>query len=76
MSLIQREGRPALDISPEKTPDTASWDEDYNDLGMNPLNYPVKEDRSKYPPNGWLTVASDIQSEAEGFHSGSGGEKR
>lgn len=76
MGLPQREGRPSLDLSPDATPDTASWDEDYGNVGMNPLNHPVKQDRSKYPVNGWLTIASDITSEAEGFHPGPGGEQR
>lgn len=76
MGLPQREGRPSLDISPDATPDTASWDEDYGDVGMNPLNEPVKARKGKPAVNGWMTIASDIMSEAEGFSKGPGGEKR
>jgi hypothetical protein len=61
MSLIQREGRPALDISPSKTPDTASWDETYDNKGMNPLNNPVPDRKGKPPVNGWLVEAYDSE---------------
>lgn len=67
MGLPQREGRPALSIAPEDSiPDTASWDEDYKDLGMNPLNKPVPLHTGKFPVNGWLEVASDVTPTGEG----------
>lgn len=81
MSLIQREGRPALDLKPSAD-DTAEFNsgaacqEDYGDVGMNPLNHPVPVRKGQEPVNGWMTVASDIVSEGEGFSKGSGGEKR
>jgi len=65
MGLPQREGRPALNISPEATPDTASWAEDYDNVGMNPLNKPVELRKGKEPVNGWLTVAADIFTEGD-----------
>lgn len=47
------------------------------DLPGNPLNNPVDlRKNDDEPVNGWQTVASDIQSEADGFSKGSGGEKR
>lgn len=77
MGLPQREGRPALSIAPEdSTPNTASWDEHYDNVGMNPLNEPVPERKGKPAVNGWQTVASDINSEGENFGPGKGGEKR
>lgn len=76
MSLPQREGRPALDLSPDSTPDTASWDEDYGDVGMNPLNEPVPVRKGKEPPNGWMTVASDITSTSDKGSGTKGSEKR
>lgn len=67
MGLPQREGRPALSISPEDSiPDTASWDEDYGDVGMNPLNEPVPERKGKPDINGWLHVASDVTPSGDG----------
>lgn len=59
MSLPQREGRPALDLSPEATPDTASWDDDYGNLPYNPLNGPVPQRKGKPALNGWMEVAVD-----------------
>lgn len=74
MGLPQREGRPALSIAPEdKTPDTASWDEDYGNKGMNPLNEPVPLHTGKFPVNGWMEVASDVVAEA-GSSKGSPGD--
>lgn len=52
MSLPQREGRPKLDISPEKTPNTASWVTQYNEP-MNECNEPVAERKGAPEPNGW-----------------------
>jgi hypothetical protein len=54
MSLPQREGRPELDLSPDSTPNTASWDEDYGNTGMNPLNKPVKVRKGGPAENGWM----------------------
>lgn len=65
MSLPQREGRPALNISPEETPNTASWAEHYDNVGMNPLNKPVEVHKGEFPPNGWMTVAADIYTDSD-----------
>jgi len=65
MSLIQREGRPSLDIAPEKTPNTASWDEHYDNLGANDLNNPVPERKGKPEPNGWTNEAYDVNTVVE-----------
>lgn len=78
MGLPQREGRPALSIAPEDWPADShkGCQEDYDDLGMNPLNNPVDERKGAAPVNGWMTVASDTVSEGEDFGPGKGGEKR
>ena len=52
MALPQREGRPALDISPDETPSTAGWCEEFNDP-MNPLNKPVPVRSGQADVNGW-----------------------
>ena len=60
MSLPQREGRPALSISPEdKLPNTASWDEHYDNLGASPLNNPVPLHKGDFPENGWMSEQYD-----------------
>jgi len=59
MSLIQREGRPALDLTPDATPSTAGWDEHYGNKPMNPLNEAVPERKGKEPVNGWMTERYD-----------------
>lgn len=46
------------------------------DLPGNELNNPVELRKGVEPDNGWLTIASDIQSEGEGFSPGKGGEER
>jgi hypothetical protein len=46
------------------------------DLPGNELNNPVDLRKGNEPANGWLTIASDIQSDADGFSKGDGGEKR
>ena len=54
MGLPQRENRPSLDISPESSiPETAGWQDDYDDKGMNELNWPVPIRKGKAPNNGW-----------------------
>jgi hypothetical protein len=53
MSLIQREGRPKLDLTPDETPDTAAWDEHYGNVGMNPMNNPSPIHTGDWPVNGW-----------------------
>ncbi len=53
MSLPQREGRPSLDLTPDKTPNTASWDEDYGNKPMNNLNEAVKVRKGAPAINGW-----------------------
>lgn len=60
MSLPQREGRPALHISPEdKLPNTAAWETDRFDTSMNPLNEPVPLHKGDFQPNGWMFEAYD-----------------
>jgi hypothetical protein len=59
MSLPQREGRPALSIAPDTTPDTAAWNESYNDP-MNSLNKPVPTRKGKPEPNGWGWEVADV----------------
>lgn len=44
---------PASDLSPEETPNTASWDEHYGNVGMNELNHPVPERKGNPAVNGW-----------------------
>ena len=58
MSLIQREGRPALDLVPDSTPVTAGWDEEYNDP-MNDRNKPVPLRKGNEPANGWTKELFD-----------------
>lgn len=59
MSLPQREGRPKLDLSPDATPDTASWDEKY-EKPANSLNNPVPKGTVKHPfHNGWAEAGSE-----------------
>jgi len=54
MGLPQRENRPSLDISPEASiPETAGWQDDYGDVGMNPLNHPVPVRKGSAAANGW-----------------------
>lgn len=50
--LIQREGRPDLDLTPDETPNTAGWAEKYI-VGANPLNAPVPERKGPPDINGW-----------------------
>lgn len=52
MALPQREGRPALDISPDATPTTAGWAEKYPDP-MNPCNEAVPVRKGAPAVNGW-----------------------
>jgi hypothetical protein len=52
MSLIQREGRPSLDLSPDATPTTAGWDEKYI-TSSNDCNDPVPVRKGKAEDNGW-----------------------
>jgi hypothetical protein len=52
MALPQREGRPALDISPDATPDSAAWAESYN-TPANELNKPVPVRQGGPEANGW-----------------------
>lgn len=59
MSLPQREGRPALSISPSETPDNASWCESY-DKPANSLNEPVAVRKGKPEPNGWGWEVADV----------------
>ena len=59
MSLPQREGRPALDLSPDETPNTAGWNERYDDPA-NPLNEPVPIRKGPAEVNGWQVVANDV----------------
>ena len=56
--LIQREGRPALDLTPDATPSTAGWDERYDDPA-NDRNKPVPERKGAAEPNGWVNDAFD-----------------
>ncbi len=50
--LPQRDGRPALDLTPEPTPGQ-TWDEVFTDPA-NPLNAPVPLGRVRAPfHNGW-----------------------
>lgn len=65
MALPQREGRPALDISPDKTPNTASWDEHYDNVGANPCNHPVEERKGGPETNGWMWEAYDTNQDEE-----------
>ncbi len=58
MALIQRQGRPALDITPDTTPKTASWGEHF-DEPMNPLNAARPERKGKPEVNGWTKEAYD-----------------
>jgi hypothetical protein len=78
MGLPQREGRPALSIAPEDSiPEPGkAWEEDYDDLGMNPLNHPVPLHTGKFPVNGWLEVASDVTPTAGTGGGKAGSEKR
>lgn len=46
------------------------------DLPGNKLNNPVKLRKGDEPDNGWLTIASDINSDAGSFSEGDGGEER
>lgn len=64
MSLIQREGRPALDISPDATPNTAAWETQYNNP-MNELNKPVPERKGAPEANGWTKEAYDVNQTKE-----------
>ena len=45
----------ASDLSPDATPTTAGWCEEYNDP-MNPLNKPAPIRTGKPDVNGWLRV--------------------
>jgi hypothetical protein len=66
MALPQREGRPTLNINPEaSTPNTASWDEHYDNVGANELNHPVPERKGGPDANGWLHEAYDTVQEDE-----------
>ena len=65
MALPQREGRPALDIAPDATPDAASWDERYDNLGVNPLNHPVKVRKGPAEVNGWMKELYDTNQTEE-----------
>ena len=47
-----------------------------DDFPGNELNDPVKLRKGDEPANGWLTVASDTNSEGEDFGKGDGGEER
>ncbi len=77
MGLPQREGRPKLDISPEDSiPYTSSWTDDYDDVGMNPLNEPVPVRKGAPSVNGWQEVASDVTPTASTGGGKSGSEKR
>lgn len=64
MALPQREGRPALDLAPDKTPNTASWETQYNEP-MNELNAPVTVRKGPADPNGWVNEAYDVNQEKE-----------
>lgn len=61
MGLPQREGRPSLDISPDATPQTAGWDEHYDNKGANKLNHPVPERKGGPDPDGWGHEAYDVE---------------
>ena len=52
MSLPQRGNQPSLDLTPDATPDTAAWDEEYDDP-MNPLNKPAPLRSGPPDVNGW-----------------------
>jgi hypothetical protein len=59
MGLPQREGRPSLDLSPDATPETASWDEQFP-LPANKLNNPVPKGEVYEPfHNGWARAGSE-----------------
>lgn len=60
MALIQREGRPKLDLTPDATPSTAGWAEHYDNKPMNPLNEAVPERKGKPDINGWQHEAYDV----------------
>lgn len=64
MSLPQREGRPALELKPSETPDTAGWVTQHNDP-TNPLNKPVSERKGPAEVNGWQWVVGDVFPEGE-----------
>jgi hypothetical protein len=64
MSLPQREGRPALSLKPDATPDTAAWVEQHNDP-MNDLNKPVPERKGKPDANGWINESYDVNHDEE-----------
>jgi hypothetical protein len=64
MALPQREGRPTLDLTPDKTPNTASWDEKYI-TSMNECNDPVPERKGKPEPNGWTKEMYDVNQDKE-----------
>lgn len=52
MGMPQREGRPKLDLTPDSTPETASWAEQYNESG-NVNNQPVPLRKKPAPHDGW-----------------------
>jgi hypothetical protein len=58
MSLPQREGAAALDLTPDATPVTSSWDEIYNDP-MNDRNKPVPDRKGPPAKNGWVDELFD-----------------
>lgn len=64
MSLPQREGRPKLDLTPDKTPSTAGWAEQYTDPA-NECNEPVKERKGPPEPNGWTKELYDVNQDKE-----------
>ena len=77
MGLPQREGRPALNITPEDSiPDTASWCEEFDNVGMNPLNHPVELRKGAPAENGWMEVAADVNPTSGSGSGKSGSEKR